>query len=298
MNRATLLVPILLIVCASVLHAQSDTLEGGAVPRDSLRYIVLMKSGDRFRGNLDSYSDSTVTILTEFGDVVIDKRLIRRFIPLSGPYRNRAEHFLMPTASAHGSGGFINDYELGFLYGGFGFGWGATITAGMTAIPGIPFSSQIYHLGAKFTVQDNADFGLAFGATHSWLTTEYPYTHIYGVATFHAGTLRYSLMMFYKATGADHGVIRVAPFNAVDTTEFKFFYEGDFGVAIGMDAPLFGRDDMYLVGEIWNNDIRKPGNTVSIAAIRVTNETLSADFGFALFTAPFVVPVMRFTWYL
>jgi hypothetical protein len=263
--------------------------------RDSLHYIIKMESGDSFRGNLTSYTDSTVTVETEFGPVTIRKSLVSSFIPVEGPYRHRPLHFLMPSASPNGPGGFLSNYELGFLYGGFGLGYGATITAGATVIPGIALKSQVYHAGAKFTVERSPEYELALGAAYTYITTDYPYAHVYAVGTFPFGSARYSMMLLYKAAGQDEAPISLQAFN-LDTTRFTLFYTGSLGIALGFDAPAFGRDDMYWVGEIWNNDIQKPGNTISMLGLRVTNEHLSADFGLALFTAPFIVPVTSFTW--
>lgn len=263
--------------------------------RDSLRYIVQMHSGDSFRGNLIGYTDTTVIVQTEFGEVTIAKHLVSEFIPVQGPYRRRPNHFLMPSASPNGPGGFISNYELGFLYGGFGLGYGATVSLGATLVPGIPFRSQIFHAGAKFTVERSEEYELAVGAAYSYITLDYPYAHIYGVGTFPLGNGRYSAMLFYRASGKEIAPVAFEAFSS-DTTRFTIFYEGSIGVALGFDAPAFGRDDISWVGEIWNNDVTKPQNTVSMLGIRVTNEHLSADFGLALFSAPFIVPVTSFSW--
>lgn len=264
--------------------------------RDSLQYIVQMKSGDAFRGNLVAHSDSTVTVATEFGRVTLDKGMVESFIPLDGPYRRRPHHFLMPSASPAGPGVFLSNYELGFYYGGIGLGYGATITAGATIVPGVPLADQLYHAGAKFTIERNEDYELALGAAYTFFTTDHPYGHIYGVGTFPAGTARYSAMLFYRATGEDVSRIRIAPFGSADTTDLTLYYEAAIGAAFGFDAPALGRDDMMWIGEIWNNDLSKPQNTVSMVGIRVMNEKLSADFGLALFTAPFIAPVFSFAW--
>lgn len=265
--------------------------------RDSLRYIVLMKSGDSFRGNLLAHTDTTVTIRTEFGRVTVRKALVDRFIPLDGPYGRRPLHFLMPSASPTGPGVFLSNYELGFWYLGVGLGNGATITAGATLVPGIPLKHQVYHAGAKITVDRNEEYELAFGAAYTFITTAHSYGHVYGVATFPVGNARYSAMIIYKATGKDVARIAIAPFGG-DTTSFSVFYDGSVGAAFGFDAPAFGRDDMMWFGEIWNNDLTKPQNTVSLVGLRLMNEMFSADFGMALFTAPFVAPVVSFSWRL
>lgn len=268
-------------------HAQS---------KDTLQYVVLMKNGDAFRGNLIGYTDSTMIVQTDFGRVTIPKDQISSFVAREGPYTRRPQHFLMPTASPNGPGGFLSDYELGFLYGGFGLGYGATITAGITLIPGIPLRSQLYHVGAKFTIERSKEMELAVGATYTWFTSEFPYSHIYAVGTFPLGSARYSAMIMYRVTGQDIAPIAITPFGSQDTTRFNLFYAASIGAAFGFDGPAFGRDDIRWLGEIWNNDITKPQNTVSMLGVRVTNESLSADFGVAIFTAPAIFPVTSFSY--
>ncbi len=264
-------------------------------PRDSLLYIVQMESGDRFRGNLVGYTDSTVTIETEFGPVTVRKTLIERFIPVDGPQLKSPFHFFMPTAAPLGRGGFISNYELGFWQAGVGLGNGATITGAMSTLPGVPLSNQIYHAGVKFTVERSPESELAIGAAYTFLTTDYPYAHIFGVMTVPLGTGRYSAMIFYKVSGNIEAPIAVQAFD-FDTTRFTVFYTGSVGVAFGFDTPAFGREDIRWVGEIWNNDVTQPQNTVSMLGVRLLNDRLSADFGIALFTAPFIVPVTKFSW--
>lgn len=285
----------LLSIAALVLFLHLSHESASAQERDSLRYIVQFENGDSFRGNPVSYTDTTVTIISEFGRVTVPKRLISAFIPIDGPYRKRHSHFLMPSASPSGPGGFISNYELGFLYGGFGLGYGATITFGATVIPGISVSSQIYHAGAKFTIERGPEYDLAVGAAYSFITLDFPYAHIYAVGTFPIGTGRYSAMLFYRASGREEANIQVQAFD-YDTTRFTMYYSGSLGVALGFDTPAFGRDDISWVGEIWNNDVTRPQNTVSMLGIRIANDRLSADFGLALFSQPFVIPVTSFTW--
>jgi len=263
--------------------------------RDKLEYIVQLESGDSFRGNVVMSGDSTLTIMTEFGRVTVPMRLIKEFIPVEGPYKRRPQHFLMPSASPNGPGFFVSNYELGFLYAGFGLGYGATVTAGATLVPTVSLKSQLYHVNVKFTLERSKEMEIAVGGTYTWFTTKFPYAHIYGVGTFPLGSGRYSAMVFYKASGEDEAPLEVIG-PGTDTTRFTLYYQGSLGAGFGFDTPAFGRDDMFWVGEIVNNDITKPENTVSMIGIRVTNEHLSADFGLALFTAPMIAPVTSFTY--
>ena len=239
--------------------------------------------------------DTTLTIKTEFGNVTVPKRLIKEFIAVEGQYKHRPFHFLMPTASPNGPGFFVSNYELGFLYAGFGLGNGATISGGATLVPTVSLKSQLYHVNAKITIERSKEMELALGGTYSWFTTDFAYSHVYGVGTFPLGTGRYSAMVFYKVAGEDQAPLQIlGPGN--DTTRFTLYYQGALGAGFGFDTPAFGRDDMFWVGEIVNNDLTRPQNTVSMIAMRLTNEHLSADFGLALFTQPTIVPVVNFTY--
>jgi len=267
-------------------------------PRDSLVYIVQLASGDRMRGNLVGHTDSTLIVATEYGTITLRKELIARFLLADGPQLKGPHHFFMPTASPNGPGGFLSNYELGFFYGGLGLGHGATITAGMSTLPGIPIARQIFHAGIKITVERSPEYDAAVGAAYTFLTTDFPYAHIYGVVTMPVGSGRYSAMIFYKVSGDNEAPISLQAFN-FDSTRFTVFYNSSLGAALGFDAPAFGREDVRWIGEIWNNDLSRPQNTVSTVGVRFLNDRFSADFGLALFTAPFIVPVTRFLyrWY-
>jgi|GEM_PF-2037275 len=279
-----------LVLLPRTIHAQE-------IPRDSLQWMVEMHSGDVFRGTPLGSTDSSIAILTEFGTVVVPKKLISRFEPIrERVYGGAPFHFLMPSASPNGPGGFLSNYELGFLYGGFGLGNGATITGGMTLIPGIPLRQQIFHVGAKFTLERSEHYDLAVGAAYTFITTDYPYAHIYGVATFPLGTGRWSAMILYKASGREAAPISTQFFSSTDSVRFTVFYPGSLGAAVGFDAPAFGRDDIRWFAEIWNNDLNSEQNTVTVGGLKIVGDRLSAQFGLALFTAPFIVPVTSFSW--
>ncbi|KXK56845.1 MAG: hypothetical protein IPM61_00770 [Chlorobi bacterium] len=285
---------LLFLVGLAVATAQTKTFSP-LVPRDKLEYIVVLESGDRFRGNVVASGD-TFQIKTEFDIVRVPKNLIKEFIPITFPrdtYLHRSQHFLMPTASPAGPGFSLTNYELGFLYATFGLGYGATINAGATIVPTVSLKSQLYHVNAKFTVEREKDMEFAVGGTYTFFTTDHPYAHIYGVGTFALGTGRYSAMIFYKAAGDEQAPVNILG-PGEDTTQFTLYYQGAMGAAFGFDAPAFGRDDMFWVGEIATNDFSRPENTVSMVGIRLQNEHLSADFGIALSAAPLVLPVTSF----
>jgi hypothetical protein len=280
-----LLVVVLFLAGCARLHAQS----GGEL------YVIELKSGDSFRGTLVDSTDSTLTVQGDLGRVSLRRSAILQVVPLARLYRRRPLHFLMPSASANGPGGFISDYELGFLYGGFGIGEVATITAGLTLVPGMPLRSQLYHVNAKVTFLRNETFENAVGLTYTFLTTDHPYGHLYAVWTFPSGRARYSAMIFGALTGAAEAPIAITPLGS-DTVRFTFHNNAVAGVAFGLDMPAFGRDDMRWVAELWNSDVTKPANSAAMIGIRLANEHLSADFGVALLPTPTVFPLAAFMW--
>jgi hypothetical protein len=261
------------------------------------QYVVELKSGDSFRGALADSTDSTVTLQGELGRVSLRRSAILQIVPLARLYRRRPMHYLMPSASANGPGGFISDYELGFLYGGVGIGDVATITAGLTLVPGMPLRSQLYHLNAKVTFLSNETFENAVGFTYTWLTTDHPYGHLYAVWTFPSGAARYSAMVFGAVTGAAEAPIAITPLGS-DTLRFTFHNNAVAGVAFALDVPAFGRDDIRWTAELWNSDVTRPANSAAMIGVHVANEHLAADFGLALLPTPSVFPLMAFTWRL
>ena len=210
----------LLVVLTVTAAAQTKSFSP-LVPRDKLEYIVVLESGDRFRGNVVASGD-TFQIKTEFDIIRVPKSMIKEFIPITFPrdtYLHRAQHFLMPTASPSGPGVSLTNYELGFMYATFGLGYGATISAGATLVPTVSLKSQLYHVNAKFTVEREKDMEFAVGGAYTFFTTDHPYAHIYGVGTFALGTGRYSAMIFYKAAGDEQAPVSIlGPGN--DTTQF------------------------------------------------------------------------------
>jgi len=274
-------------IITSNLHSQ---------PLDSIMYMVRLKNGDAIRGTIQSYDDSTITIKSQLGAITINKNLIEKFTLLNGPYTRHPYHYLMPTASASGPGGFVTLYELGLIYAGFGLGYGATVSAAMTAVPGVSLSSQLYHLSVKYTIERSNEVELAVGGTYTMLGNMAMYSHIYGVTTFPFFGGRYSMLVHARATGPDEVDLKFQAFS-FDTARVRFYYTANYGISMGFDAPLFGRDDMSWLGEIWNADITKPYNTASMLGVRVQNEHLSAVIGVSLIPKPLLaLPVTSFTY--
>jgi hypothetical protein len=278
---------LLFLLTLTCLHAQERA--------DNTRYVIELKSGDSFRGVITGSTDSAITIEADVGRVSVRRGLIARIMPLASVYRDRPFHFLMPAATANGPGGFVSNYELGFFYGGFGIGDVVTISGGLTLVPGMEIRSQLFHINGKITFWRNETFENAIGVTYTLVTADHPYTHLYAVWTFPSGGARYSAMIFGAISGEAEAPIAITPLGS-DTVRFNFRKDNNPGVAFGMDAPIFGRDDIRLLGELWNADVTKPQNSAAMLGVRLLNEHLSADFGLTLTPGPAVLPVVSFHW--
>ncbi len=199
--------------------------------------------------------------------------------------------YLMPTAIPIGKDhGYVADYELLFPYAGIGVYNIFSVTGGMTFIPGAPIGSQVYTAMLKATIADTDGFAFALAANVLDVSTTNTYIHLYAVATDLWKNTWFSGALFYKTAGPD-----IAVENAGVIGSTAFMYTGNLGVAFGFESPISRRSDMRIIGEIWNNDVSNYANTIFMFGVRVRNEHLSSDFGFAFLHLPFFpVPMTNF----
>lgn len=194
--------------------------------------------------------------------------------------------FVLPTANPIGAGnGFISDNELLFLYGGVGIGDYVSLNAGMTMVPVVGLSSQVYTTQLKISVAERGAFNLAFGASASWLTAYNFLFHLYMNTTFLYDTNTWVTgMVYYKVIGDE---IIGATFGKYGS--FSFLYKDALGFAIGVESRVPGRSNMRFVGEAWFNT-----SAALMAGLRFGNDVCSSTFGFAVAGNSFPMPVTNF----
>lgn len=273
-------------------------------PNTDTKYVVRLLNGDIVTGPIiETGNDQDgffIKISTQFGRARIYAKEIAWMEYADGEYRHGHRGYLMPTAIPIGNDHFLGDIEIAFLYAGAGIGNVVSITAGRSFIPTVPSADQVSHVNLKVTVAENEN-GLveggkqfyAVGVTGTWLNASNFLGNVYGVATFTGKRTAISTMLFAKVAGESPMQVR---FGTLLDSANVYYANGTIGVGLSMDSRFSDAHDLHFVGELWNNDITRPSNTVLYLGLRLANDRIAMDFGMSVFTAPAVVPTVAFAW--
>jgi len=271
-------------------------------PSYETQYIIKLINGDIISGNIVEVNDQgsaekSIKVKTEIGTATVYSSQIYDIMFKSDEYRHQHRVFLMPTAEPIANDFFVGDFELLFLYAGFGISDIASFTFGTTIIPFIPAKEQISSIDAKFTVYET-DFdslarnvSLAVGANMGYANAGNKIFNLYAVGTVNFGRTSLTGNIFYKAGSPD-----VYDFYLQNNLTELYYPNGTFGIGLGVDSKLPKRNDIHIIGEIWNFDVNRPSHSAIFLGVRICNTTFSADFGFALFTQPYLLPFTSFVW--
>ncbi len=294
-----LLLLIFLIICTGKsLAADLD----GILPSKSKIYVITLLNGDMLSGPVvelinDPKEGEGIKVKTEIGTATIFANQIKSIYLKDDYYRHKHRVFLMPTAEPIGSDHFIGSFELLLLYGGFGISDYLSVTAGRSLVPGIASREQFSMINAKVSLfsmdfkSDIQNIALAIGGNLAFINSRNKLSHLYAVTTIRFDRTRVSASIFTK-TGANDYYILTAQSNIEDL----IYEDGSFGLAAGIDTKIPKWHTMHFIGELWNSNVEKPTNTAIFLGLRHCNERISADFGLALFTQPFVIPFFGFSW--
>ena len=264
--------------------------------------VIRLINGDIITGEIIEFVSSEakgdgIRFRTLLGTTLIYESEIASVRAFEDYNRHSHRSFLMPTALPIGDNHFVGCYELLFLYGGFGIGDVFSCTAGKSFAPGARWDQQLSELNAKFTVYqqkfDNQDgaIALAAGANLAFVNDNNRLIHAYAVGTYTGTVSHVSAAIFTKLGSQDYAQIK---FNheSIDMN----YPDGAFGLAFGLDTKFARWNNLYFIGEIWNNDIDRASNTAILLGVRHASTRFSADFGLAFFTQPFAVPFISFVW--
>jgi hypothetical protein len=290
------LVLILLIVISHSLFSKVDL--KNFVAKNEMYYIRLL-TGDELIGEIKDVVNNDdgdgVKVKTEIGTATIYDFQIAEIIPYSDYYKNGNRVYFLPTADPI-KGMYLSNYQLIYMNFGVGVADIASITLGRTLLPASN-TENITNLNLKATLLnekfDSYDgyMTMAAGLNYAATTQGNYFLHAYGATTFRGERSALTLNVFYKAGATD-----ITPIRLFDNTLFANYPNGSFGLGIGLDSRFKNSKDIHFIGELWNIDISRPTNTAVLLGIRMANTRFTADFGFAVFTQPAILPFTQFTW--
>jgi len=302
--RGFLIICFVLILHVLPLSAGEGVLKDAEL-RAGERYAVRLINGELLIGTYvtrvsDDKEGEGIKLKTEIGTATIYEVQIAEIIPYDEHYRHAHRVFLLPTGEPIKNNGFIGSLELFALFGGIGITDYVSITAGRTILPAVPSGDQVSFVTIKATVYNEPELfnpgGMAIsaGVNMGWLNAPNRLTHAFVSTTFTRVRSRITGMVMMNLSGSDMEL-----FTAKAGTLGNIVVRnpsGVVGIGIGVDSRFPYRQDLHFIGELWNNDISKASNSVLMLGLRIANTSVSADFGFAVFSQPYIVPVMSFAW--
>lgn len=309
------------------LYAELTTLPASLKIDAKTVYRIRLTNGDMITGVItdkdtdraiaDEPERTYIKFKTDVGLLKIYADEISDIILKDASYRHNHRLFFMPTAESIGNNHFLGSWELLMLYGGAGIGDILSITAGRTIIPTLSSQEQFSLINAKVLlyatppsdvpVRTKLNIGgttvyesetdetgrIALAGGVQWTALQQArISTVYTVGTYTQGRSALSALLFYKA-GGDETIFLSG--RQLGSTLFRY-PSGAFGVGLGLDVRFPERNDIHFIGELWNADISRPVGTAVILGIRLTNSTLSADFGIATTTNLDILPVVNFVW--
>lgn len=264
--------------------------------------VIRLVNGDIITGVItDVFSSENegagIKILTELGKATIYLNQIADIRIKDDYYRHNHRVFLLPTANPIKNNHFIGSFELLFLYFGAGISDIFSITAGRTIVPQVTSSQQISIINAKFTFL-SMEFdsvarmvNLAVGGNLGFANHNNRFQHLYVVSTVRLYKTELTGSVYYKIGSDDFNFISYGN----NSLELKY-PNGSFGLGLGLDTEIPRMKGFHFIGELWNIDVERPTNTALVLGLRLCNTKVSADFGFALFTQPYIFPFVSFVW--
>lgn len=293
--RLTLIILLFFSITLSALAKDIDLKYGNI-------YVFKLKNGDLVTGLVNNEVEvkdfgKGISVDTQLGEAVIFYDQIEEYRLEEEQYRHAHRVYFIPTAEPIGDNHFIGNFELLFLYGGFGIMDKISVTAGRSIIPTIRSEEQITDLNVKFTLYnekyENFDgkLTLALGGNLAFVNNDNRFIHAYGVATFRKERSSLTLNVFTKLGSEDF----YRP-NFKDNFFDINYGNGAVGLAIGLDTKFTHWHDIHFIGEIWNANVAKPQDTGVLLGFRLANTEFGADFGLAFFTTPVVAPFFSFVW--
>lgn len=264
--------------------------------------IIRLNNGDVFSCEILNYEVedgivSKIEVATSIGKTKIFAEEIAEIMHYQDYNRHSHRIYILPTAEPISKNHFVGNFEILFFYLGFGISDYVSITAGRSVIPTIRSQEQISVLNAKATVYQQywesmeGNMSIAIGYNHALVNSSNTISHLYSAVSFRGAKSILTASVFSKIGRNDYYDARFGD------NFLPFTYEnGSFGFAIGLDTRFSSTRDVHFIGELWNSNITKPSSTGLLLGFRIGNTKVAADFGIAVFGAPYFLPFTSFTW--
>jgi hypothetical protein len=303
---------ILMMLCLAItLHAEEEVFlnepfKSNMLKRDEFYRIRLM-NGDIVTGQYkekgenaireDSAIIESIIVKTMIGDFTLYSDEIIRIQSVRNTYRQQSSLYFMPTADPIKDNAYVSLTQLVFPQIGFGYD-NLSINGGITVLPGMSFSDQGKHLNVKYTFYNEeqdlipGEYSLAGGYSLIYVNSANLIQHAYVVGSFHMPRTTLTTALFFK-TGSE---------NIYEASAGRWgsgiinYSNGALGFGLGFDIRLSSRHDTRALAELWCADIMRPRNSAGFIGIRLNNDRYSMDAGLAMFTAPAIVPAVKFQW--
>ncbi len=293
------------------MHADEDIFNDAPFRSISLKkdetYRIRLINGDILTGlykekgeNIlreDSTMIESIIFIAMMGDITLYSDEIASISKIRATYKQHSSLYFMPTANPIGSDAYVSLTQLVFPQIGFGFE-NISINGGITVLPGLSFEEQGKHLNVKYTFYEESQefipghYTLAGGYSLIYANSANVIQHAYMVGSFHMPRTTLTTALFFK-TGSE---------NVYEASAGRWgsgiinFNDGALGFGLGFDIRLSSRHDTRVLAELWCADIMRPRNSAGFIGIRLSNDRYSMDAGLAMFTAPAIVPAVKFQW--
>lgn len=266
--------------------------------------VIRLNNGDVISCEITGYEFSNneigfLEVSTEIGKTKIYPSEIAEIIHYLDYNRHSHRIYILPTAEPIGDNHFVGNYEILFFYAGAGIGNLFSITAGRSILPTVLSEHQISIFNIKATLYQQywetmeGNMSVAVGYNYAMVNNTNVISHPYGTISFRGAKSILTASVFTKIGNKDYYEARFGD------NFLPFAYEnGSFGFALGLTTRFASTRDIYFIGELWNSNITKPGNSALLLGFRIGNTKLAADFGISVFGAPYFVPFTNFIWTL
>ncbi len=303
---------LMMILCfAPPLHADEDIFTNDIfstikLQRESL-YRIRLVNGDILTGQFkekgengireDSTIIESIILKAIIGDITLYSDEIAHIQTIRNVYRQQSSLYFMPTADPIHSDTYISLTQLAFAQLGFGY-QDISINGGMTFIPGLSFEEQGKHIDVKYTFYEEEQdiipghYSLAGGYSFIFANNANLIQHAYMVGSFHMPRTTLTTALFFKTGSEDIYEAYAGKWGSGIIN----YNDGALGFGLGFDIRLNSRNDTRVLAELWCADIMRPRNSAGFIGIRLHNDRYSMDAGLAMFTAPAIVPAVRFQW--